>query len=255
MMEKDESTLATVELQRETEFPPLRVHHFLLWTVVAAIWLSITQYEIHELQSFPTDDRVQMIALTIASRIVESVMITICIVGILGWRRGYRFPSQPGHWIAVSMATTTVPVTLCSALKDTFGLVWNLNSDVWFYLDGVLSAVWCIVFFVVAKRWRERTVWRVFYFLFGVISGLSALTTLLFYLTLSNMSIELFQVTNVIAMFVLGIIALTAILAMLTDRIFSIPRDWAHWLSVLLPFAFGIVAAGWAIIARLIAKF
>ncbi|MEX2168593.1 MAG: hypothetical protein WD851_04745 [Pirellulales bacterium] len=251
-MDRDE-TLAVDGLQRTVEFPPLRVHHFLLWTVVAAVWFTMSRHEFDDGQLHASGDRAYVAAEHIGMKIVETLAITVCIIGLLGQRKGFRFPSQPGHWIALAIATFAVPTTFFGRMAEFFGNDWRRWSDD--YILPLLFAVWTVVFFLLAMRKPDTPSWRTVYFLLGLLLACMVTMALLwaFYSYLPSID-PAFTAVSMLSGIVLTVLAVTALIAMATDRLFLIRRDWGHWASVLSLFGMGTGMACWAIALQLFAR-
>lgn len=251
-MDRDE-TLAVKGLQRTVDFPALRVHHFLLWTLVTAIWLTMARHEIDDRQLHAPGDRTYVAAEHIGMKIVETLAITVCLIGLLGQRKGFRFPSQPGHWIALAITTFAVPTTFFGRIAEFFGNDWRRWSDD--YILPLLFAVWTVVFFRLAMRRPDTPSWRTAYFLLGLLLACMVTIALLvaFYPHISSLE-QAFAVISVLAGIALSILAITVLVAMITDRLFSIRRDWGHWASVVSLFGVGAGMACWAIASQLLVR-
>jgi hypothetical protein len=229
-------------------FPPLRVHHLLLWMTVTAIWVELQRNAFHEIDDYAAvfGPQVRVTAETIGGILVASVEITICMIGALSRVRGNHFPIQPGHWIALFIATFTIASTAISALVN------DTDLSTYWLTEGITAATWACVFFAVAKRSSDTTSWKSVFLSLGVVLAVAAIdASLLSFYGLERLPLFATQIAGGFGICAGVILLLSLVVAMATDRLFSIRRDWAHCTAIAVPLGFGFAWVSSIIIEKL----
>jgi hypothetical protein len=219
------------------EVPPLRIHHILATTLVAAVLLSIhevlREHDVLGLSQFFRS--AQGIAYTLATAIACSFVLIGC-----WWRhKGVPFFHQPGHWLLVSQS-----VALGSFLfAAVAALFWSRDTALfpyplwmfWFVATHLLAAG---INFWAAFRVADSLGWRLLFVISGAMALVMAITPLVY---LHSLYLYIYW---------LGGMATTILLvgAAITDRRTRRRRDWPHWTAVALQLTLSIVAIaqlGW----------
>jgi hypothetical protein len=204
--------------------PPLRIHHFLVVTAVAAVLLSVVA-------GLRRNETAAMIGFfqsgfSVVYTLTTSLAITLVLYGIWWRLEGRAFFDQPGHWLLVerSLAIMTIVLASVVALGD-----WaeHVLISMWtLIMSLILSGVNLWAAFRVADTW-----WWRFVFLFG-----SVMVVVMPWLP------GFVAVTTIPAVMV-GNSAIAVILllsAAAADQVASRPRDWPHWVGVFLRVAISI---------------
>jgi hypothetical protein len=199
--------------------PPLRIHHFLAATVVAAVLLSIS----HAVQHGEPSALLGYFrsGLGFIGTIVVAVAATIVGFGFVWRLEGRSFFDLPGHWLllqrALSVATFLV-AGLAEAIHHTseYALV-----GLW---SGVQMLATCVISLWVAIRVADTWLWRLYFLL-------SASTIVLMPLTARFVGPSwLMLVWMIISIILAGML----FSAGAGDLIAGRRRDWPHWLGVAL---------------------
>jgi hypothetical protein len=236
---------------RASKFPPLRLHHLLLWMTVTAICMLLNRETFQTIDNYAAvfGRQARMTTEAICAILVVASEITICIIGMISRFRGIHFHFQPGHWIAMFTAALAVEGTV---VFELFGQE-NLRGHL--LMVGVGSAIWAYIFLAIATRSRDTTSWKSVYVLFGFALSSAAIDAILVSFFSENRSTQVIARINAGLGLCAGVLLLmSTLVAMATDRLFSIRRDWAHWVAILLPLGFGAVLVVWAITDALLAK-
>jgi hypothetical protein len=199
--------------------PPLRIHHILTITAVAAVLLSVSQTIRHS-------KRMGMDELFASSwgamyTISTAISLTLVAFGFAWRRRGYAFFSLPGHWILLA-ETTGIGFFLALAIailaSDTLAtaplIVYSLGIQLVLFGLNLLAA-WKI---------SDSLGWRV-YFL-----GQSLMLVLGFLFRFLLIRYDVLYLAFYMPLLFL-------LIAAIGDRARRRVRDWPHWVGVALPFA------------------
>ena len=213
--------------------PPLRIHHILLATAVAAVLLSL-----HE-----SLRRRDVLGLSMFFRSAHGITYTLvsalnCALLIFGvwWRgHGYLFFHQPGHWLIV-VNSLSMSTFLVAALGAIMG--WDEAQapyflwTAWFLGVNVLA---CAINYWVALRVADTPWWRSVF----IVSGSIALFMVVAHL------LPLYG-PSFVWVYVLGgfLATLLLIVAMGRDRGTRRTRDWPHWSGAALELIMSSVAIG-----------
>lgn len=158
--------------------PPLRVVHLLLYMAVSSVYLAfVTLPQIRErvtarlpASGFQEQWRVR---LTLEG-LVYSATITICILLVIWWLRGWRVWDQPGHWIALWVSWDAVSlhcVRQVVALAKSLAGVQSADDMLrfWEWAKGLYALQYlpfAILFLCLAIGWRgvaNTWPWRLFF--------------------------------------------------------------------------------------------
>jgi hypothetical protein len=199
--------------------PPLRIHHIMTITAVAAVLLSVGQQIRHSKQMGL--DELFASSWGAMYTIATAISVTLVMFGFAWRRRGYAFFSLPGHWMLL-MHTTGLGFLLALAITILLGnghaaapmIVYSLGVQL--ILFGLnLFAAWKI---------SDSLGWRVYFLVhsFVLVSG--------FFLR--------FAIIRYQAMYLVFYMPLLFLLiAAIGDWVRRRVRDWPHWVGVALPFA------------------
>src|SRR5690348_4127435 len=96
----DSSDMSSSETSGRPRTPPLRIHHILILTAVAAVLLSVThllrQQDYLNLSQMFSSSWGAVFTITIA------IDVTLVMLGFAWRRRGYAFFDMPGHWLLLT---------------------------------------------------------------------------------------------------------------------------------------------------------
>lgn len=248
------------ELIGRRDPPPLRIHHILLCTVVAAILLT----RIHALRNSGTtwgNSELDWWLITF-SQIVTAAELTLAACCIY-WRvKAFNVFSEPGPWLSLLTLASLGGSYLIRGLSALLAnpsfrpksiWLWNF-SDLPTIAAGLLwpIALWgfaAVIYWFAAVRTADTRPWRFFLLLGAISSMLHAATNLM------GQACQLMQIdtrayfSGVLAYFppgamlwlvyygpqVLGTFLLAW--AMVEDRRKQHHRFWTHWLGCILSLA------------------
>jgi hypothetical protein len=219
--------------------PRLGIIHLLAWVTVAAILMKFNVAM--EMLRTPTSSESK--AFQLAQQILMYSGWIIMAAMLVGggvfyndrFRRKKGGPLQPGHWlIAINGVAVVFSLILWAAmtiLQSTYpGGMFTFR--IYFILYGILYFGMSIACFRAAKRLAERGRWRwvMVYMTIenGGRSGLYLLSMLYpspFFM--QNMDLQCCGYPLMALLLV----------AMVTDLVKRIPRDWLHWLGAFAPIA------------------
>lgn len=96
--------------------PPLRIHHFMLWTVVSAVMLTVlkTADEGTIGSSFTQTGNIPYL-------LIESLALCGLIAGLTWKRQGCRFFHQPGHAAMISYGINAIFLVCWATLWMRYG--------------------------------------------------------------------------------------------------------------------------------------
>jgi hypothetical protein len=96
---------ALAPADQHPQAPPLRIHHLLVWSAVTAVLLSACLTFDRTVRNGPPIEN----AVVIGALVIITVSVSGAVSGLcwgLGWRwRGIEFPSEPGEWLIVLVAS------------------------------------------------------------------------------------------------------------------------------------------------------
>jgi hypothetical protein len=210
--------------------PPLRIHHLMLATTVAAVLLSVNELlrrsDVLGISQFITSGYGALYT------IVTALAATMVMLGIY-WRViGRGFFDQPGHWLIVKQALGVgfyVAVAAAAAMRlfdpNATGTLPISTYMFFTTIATLVISVWAT--FKVA----DSTAWRLWFVFYGIQMLLWAFIGLL-----GPEAMWIMRVTSS------GFLALL-IIAAVGDRLRGRVRDWPHWLGVAMQFVMLVSAA------------
>lgn len=199
--------------------PPLRIHHIMAITAVAAVLLAVGQQLRHAKQT----GLEQLFASTWGAMYIlsTSISVTLVLFGFVWRRRGYAFFSLPGHWLLLTHTTgiafiLAVAITL---LGDQHLSMVSLVAYSW----GI-QLTWLALNLFAAWKISDSVSWRVYFLAGASILVLGFILRFLF-------------VRYDVLFLVFYLPLLLLLIAIINDRVRGRVRDWPHWVGVVLPFA------------------
>lgn len=235
-METDPQELTTAD---EASLPPLRIHHFFLWTIAVATVFSgyklVQPREMNVLFSAAAAD-----TMSVLYWIPMSVAIATLLLGAYWRYRQLPFFCEPGHWLLVTVSLSAMQnayllILLWMSQSSTLG--WN--SQLFFLLPEWLNYLAIAgVYFVVWRRMHLARHWNYFFLtvfsllVFELASGwIEQFFSEYLFSAGQNaswmISIGLhWTITfgrTVIACYTIG-----------TDKRLRITRHWSHWCGMLI---------------------
>lgn len=224
----------SVEAPEAKPLPPLRIHHFFLWTIAVAAVFSSYQL-IHfpgagiALGSEATE------AISVFYYVPQAIALPTLLVGFYWRYRGLPFLSEPGHWLML--------VILIEAIHEAYALMnfstWtNYSTTVRRFFLMILPA-WC-AFLVVAViyfvQWREKRFHRPWRRFFLVVFTIEMIQMALNLLSVQFLSYFTYIGSDLTFAFFGGmqvILPLSSIIfasvAMRGDISLGIHRHWSNW--------------------------
>lgn len=222
------------------EQPRISIVHLMTWTAGCAILLTAYQALY---QPSGVDEKLA-IALRINTAMV-SILYGTGVAGLILWvkRRvggGPAFPTQPGHWLLLTLGMYAVVQWIAWAGFLSFQAICRLlewygaMSISWYYVAQLpVHLVQLIVAVAALIGCRARWHWKA---VFAAMMGAAATTILGHVIATANQGRigVLIQVETVLN--AIGPIALFALVAtaLSVDLIRGTSRDWLHWAGVLV---------------------
>ena len=250
--------------------PPLRIHHLLLWTIVAAALL--TQLALRRASRSDWGNSETDWALIAITQVIIAGGITLSALSLYWYAKGFDVFSQPGQWLPFLSLYVMLEYWLATALQAIFPtgrmqskelLLWNF-SDVLSLCGQFLQPIlmWGVpatFYFLAARRVADTRPWRLFLILSAIGLAFQAGTNMMWtacYLTGFGVSayVNLWQQTILSTVarwlsypggWVLGAILLAC--PIVDDLVRRRPRYWTHWAGATIS-----LAARFAIIARIL---
>ena len=199
--------------------PPLRIHHFLAATVVAAVLLSIGHAVRHGEPSALLG--YYRNGLGFIGTIAVAVATTIVGFGFVWRLEGRSFFDLPGHWLLLQRALSVATFLVAGVAEAIHHTSEYALVGLWF---GAQTLFACGISLWVAIRVADTWLWR-FYFL------LSASTIVVWPLSARLVGpSSLTAVWMTISMILAGLLFSAAAWDFIAGR----RRDWPHWLGVAL---------------------
>jgi hypothetical protein len=209
---KDESTRPVYVRHADicSDLPPLRIHHFLIWTALtAAILGGCMTFDRLARNGRPIQDRVIVAALVLMAVIVAGVL-TIVGSAYFWYEKGTIFPRSPGDILLLSIAGAAL--SFLAVIGFLFLVFWIIGDDDWFALYYIIVGVVVLVgwsYLQIAGMLRYSNTWQ-WRLVFGI-------------LLLSPWMIGFFPMVIIVA-FIASVLC-----ASWVDWRKSIPRAWTHW--------------------------
>jgi hypothetical protein len=221
MMAESNEPLETPAQRATSDVPPLRIHHFLIWTALTAAIISGCMTFDRWLRNGPPIENPVVIAGLVLGAVTIAGALTCFGCGILWRRRGYAFPASPGDWLLTIMAVSVV--AFCGALAPFLAIFFVFGNDDWFALyytvaglSGLIGLAW--MQFAAIKRHADSAMWRT---TFGVMTFIVLL--------LNPFTIG---IRHIFGAFEFAVIA-CVLWAAWSDWHRSIQRQWTHWCGAL----------------------
>jgi hypothetical protein len=222
--------------------PPLRIHHLMACTVVAAVLLSLFRFFWSLSPQQQTFASSGVFAFT---QVLTSIGLTLTGFSIYWWRKGYASFSEPGQMLLVQYAATLVQILMSFAFALAMSSSGRaLQSSSWMsmlpmmmgigsLLFGVLLPIafygWCV--WKVADTWP----WRVLFVLCAL--GAILTSTLTFMLMQFAVNVGSGNIQTVVGVphLIRGTMLLSVgMLAVVTDLAAKRKRSWTHWAGIIL---------------------
>lgn len=241
----------------DRELPPLRIHHFLVWTAVAAVLLSIEKLLLHEEAVFSVQQ--QHVGMSALDMVWHSLAICCLGYGIYWYRSDKEFLDHPGHGLIVISGITYLLATLLSCAYVVYSLVVSQP------MEGPPSSVFLIIaaasgFLFLglliylnirfARRFADYPRWRTFYIVSAILVVVQAVLPMLLVLVMP------FAARPGLSQFVFSLLALPSILLGLY-LVWTVVKDmregyqfhWSHYAGVIVelgPTLMALVQTVWS---------
>jgi hypothetical protein len=199
--------------------PPLRIHHLLVMTAIAAGLLSVNEL----LRRDDVMGTAQFITSGIGVVYTNATAIALTLVVFGAWWRfdGRAFFDLPGHWLLVKQSLFVGIFIAIAATGSLRVLGLDDLENVPMYAFIVFANVGVIgVSIWVAWKVADSMAWRLWFILYGLEMPANWLFAILG--QLSQTHIRLMPV----------ILLILLVLAAIGDKAASRVRDWPHWLAV-----------------------
>ncbi len=226
----------------ERDLPPLRIHHFMLWTAVTAVLFTVLK--------IASDDEAGTSFLQNSSMlylVTQALALTGLGLGITWKLQGMRFFYQPGHMAYISQSFTALFMVTWAILWKSFGMD-SWASDDSTLLRYVLFYGWYAVFLahmvlslIYAYVFRKLRRWRYFF----AFDAFTIVLQLIGYLII-NFWLAMYSSTDQYRWFLIQsswpLICATPVVVFLTviawkDYRQPVDYHWTHWLGVSISFA------------------
>lgn len=212
-MSNDFEPLLERREQSIDEQPPLRIHHFLMWTTLTAAIISGCMTLRRWAQNGPPiENRIVIAGLVLGAATIAGAL-TIAGCGVYWRERGIKFPASPGDWLLTLIAASVM--ALCSLIGLFWLIVFTFGDDDWMQVYVIVAGLasllaWLRLTWVAARSQADSKAWRIAFY-----------------------SLMFFPFAGLLVM-----CALTAVVpwAIWLDWRNGTPRNWTHWCGV----AFGL---------------
>jgi membrane-associated HD superfamily phosphohydrolase len=207
--------------QGSAELPPLRIHHFMIWTALtAAIIAGCMTFDRTARNGPPIENRMIIAALMVTAIAVAGAL-TISGSAYYWRRHGVSFPQSPGDMLLISMAGAVLAFFAVIALL--FAIFLLIGDDDWFALYytivGIVVVVgWSYLQIAGMLDYANTWQWRV---VFGI-------------LLLAPWIVVFFPIP-VFVTFIASVLC-----ASWVDWYKAIPHAWTHWCGVAFAILLGI---------------
>jgi hypothetical protein len=252
------------QFDTHSELPPLRLHHFLTWTALTAVLLTLVFTFIAK-----SDEMAAWFVIAWLPSFLGGTL-GLAIFGFgLRWRyQGLPFPSQPDHGITILWTVTfgiaflwSLVIAAARAATGDYGGLgypqWVLRLAEWeshaSTFISIALCLWLAWWIQPARRWQ------VFFALYAAANGhtyLDRLYQATLYRAINHLELVGPLLANAIhhVLFDLPSLvpAIALLLAVIWDRRDGVQRHWSHWAGIvawcsILPneIAAALVNTGW----------
>lgn len=240
-----------VDPSTESKLPPLRIHHFMLWTAVTALMLTV----------YKTDENTnQFSSSMLIGGVPSTLLYSVCLTGLLlgcYWRRqGYSFFDQPGqmafllHGIfgiySIFVAGLASYRGISPESTDGLRLVLVISSLGWV----VICIAQLVMYFSYARRFSTIEYWSKFF----RAAGLITLLQYVLFILVPLFGFRGMAAANNMRSMMISMFALPAVLGILElyfwfravkyDYVTGTSYHWTHWIGAGTWPAFRLVNVG-----------
>jgi hypothetical protein len=216
--------------------PRLTIFYLFVWTALTALALGVYTYSDSAQSSPEARKAIKQVMETPSAMIYRtaSAMATGANLGgllimFVYWRRGLRFPVQPGEWLLVMQGVSSLvllTLTVVRAVVISQDTVAPGNFPYWMF--GIITMLVALLEFgIPAFRCKERGPWKWFFWL-ATLSPVVLLIVLFSFLIHLSYSFYLPIYWGSI-----GLCGLILLVAILTDHRRHLRRSWLHWLGII----------------------
>jgi hypothetical protein len=231
--------------------PRLGIIHLLGWVTFAAILMKLN-VAMEMLRT--TTDRSESEAFKIAEQILRysgSILMAAVLVGGMvfyydRFRRKTPGTLQPGHWlIAVSSVSVVCNLLLWAGISilQVFEFRGMISIQVYLSIYGLMYLGMAIPFIFAAKNLAERGRWR-WVMIYLILEKFSQ--GVIYLISVFLLTSNLFRFVNI--QFCGYPLMLLLLIAMITDLVKRVSRDWLHWLGAVMPFMSVVMGILWHIL-------
>ena len=218
------------------ELPPLRIHHLMLWTAIAAVMMAITN-------SNDAPQAAVVSATLIGLAMAGAAALTLTLLGCVWCRRGLPFFNQPGHGIAVLIVLGVLRWSISTAMATFTPLLVDARLLIFYALPSLLCSLLSIPFIIwIWRRLADTTAWNWYFFLWllGTLLETGGIFALAFEVTSIGMTFWLGVTLLNVSFWVRAPEMLALLVALAVDRRRQTPRHWTHWSAVLAYIGVGL---------------
>ena len=238
------------------KLPPLRIHHFMLWTVVAALMLTVYKTEVNTNQFSAS-----MHMGGVPSILVYSLCLTGLLLGLYWKREGHVFFDEPGQKAFILHGMFAIYSVAAAAFmsyggRESDGPPLSRIAMAIAVLGGlIVGLVYLILIFRYSRQFHYLEVWRKFFFAVGILTLLQY--ALSFLVPIVMMRSAPGNVGSMMFVF-LGLPVVTGLIelfywfqAIRHDYREGTPYHWSHWLGAATWPAFRLIQVGTLLIVWL----
>jgi len=203
-----------------TGLPPLRIHHFMIWTALTAVIICGCMMFDRLARNGPPIRNPVIIGALIVIAVVVAGVLTIGGSAIQWRRQGGTFPRSPGDLLVISIASAAL--AYCVTIGLLLAIFLISGGDDWFFafylIVGVTAAIGWSYLQILGFRYSTTWPWRVVFLVLLIgpwIIGLSPLAVVLAFIA-------------------------SVLCAAWVDWRKCIQRNWTHWCGILFAILLGI---------------
>lgn len=230
-------------LEEATEakpLPPLRIHHFFLWTIAVAVVMATSRILGHSDESFATSNTIY----SLSALLPLTICLATFLLGIY-WRIiGLPFFQEPGHWLLLALSLN-LGYHLFSLILEVLDLA-NPRATYWIHhiIRWFLGGATIVVFVLVFQQSQLQSHWRRF-FLFSAIIGSIEVALDVFYCSFGWQYLYVrfgynlgyrwgYTIQQSVSNILMVATAILLFLAIRHDYSDSERRHWTHWCGALV---------------------